>query len=366
MFGKDWVCLGDLLYDIYLGCFMYFCKEVDMWRVGIVLVLGLFFAVFEGYAQDEEELPVEIPEFIKDPEEMEKGFNILYPLPQGLIPTKPLRVAGANLFHMMFGFVPMEQAEVMEFGRLSFDYRTNFYSGKFDYTSSDYFIRYDADFLENRFEVRYAFAEEWEGWISVDVSYLFEDEGDVIVVRQGEELIEEGIRHSGIGNFNLGLKKEIYRTGFEGVFSGGIVAKVPLGWQKDNLLTSGGADFLISGYYTQPLGNFILHINTGFLFAGEPIVFREQVRLKKPFILGLSCVYKFSEDVVGIAQFQGNQSIFRDSDSSIAVFKGFVGSVHLGSRIRVGSYMLEVSGGMGLNEKSSEYVFSIGFGLPLN
>ena len=141
--------------------------------------------------------------------------------------------------------------------------------------------------------------------------------------------------------------------------------KIPASRSHSDLLSSGGVDVAASLVWTEDVAPFTFHVNLGALIPGKVQVFDENVDTRNAVTFGAAAVYTFTEWGSLVAQVQGNQSVFKDSNSSIAVLNKMVVSAHLGGRFRIGSYFVEASVGTGLTDQSADLVIQISLSLPL-
>jgi hypothetical protein len=314
--------------------------------------------------QDEGRPPVQLPPR-EDVDSMRPGFDPLHPVPQRPLGATPLRLSSNNLFHALFGFLPLESAETLEEGRFEIGLQEQISTGQLDVASSDYFFHYDATRAETSLILRLGIYADWEVGAKVDVSNLLEDEGDIILVRQGRVLVREGTRGTALGNFGLWTKKRLLSTGEQGAVSLLVGTKIPASQSKTDLLSSGGVDVAANLVWTEEFAPFTLHVNVGGMVAGKVRVFEEDVETRPVFTYGAAAVYTFAEWGALVGQIQGNQSVFKDSHDSIAILDKMVVTAHLGGRFRIGSYFLEVSAGTGLTDQSADLMIQVSLSLPL-
>jgi len=314
-------------------------------------------------------LVLAVPTRAQEPEEKS---GILYLVPQRPLEPDPLRISNNNLFHAMFGFLPMESARVPEEWRLDVGIFTDISSGKLSITESPGFLfRYDATLLEVNLDSRLSIPGGWQAMLGLDLSDLLEESQQDILLTHSSRgtFIPASTRSTGVGDLRLGLKKSLFRFGPEdrqGTLGAAIGAKIPISTDKDDLLTSDGFDFALSALYTQEFAPVSIHVNVGALFPEDARVFAQKVETQIAFTAGLAVVYPFNEWGALIAQFQMNQSVFNDSANSLGILDDTVGTLSSGVRFRVGSYFLELSGGTGINDQSSDLVITVAFWVPVS
>src|SRR5205807_1806784 len=117
--------------------------------------------------------------------------------------------------------------------------------------------------------------------------------------------------------------------------------KIPLSRSRQDLLSSGGVDVAAGVVWTEEVAPFTFHVNLGAIIPGKVQVFEESVDTRNAITFGAAAVYTFAEWGALIAQVQGNQSVFKNSNDSIAILNKMVFTGHLGGRFRIGSYFLE-------------------------
>jgi hypothetical protein len=276
-----------------------------------------------------------------------------------------MRISSNNIFHSLFGFLPVESAETLEEGRVNVGLEMQTSSGKLDVSTADYFFHYDATLVETALAARVGISGDWDAGLRVDVSNLLEDSGDIILIRQGKTLVRQGTRGTSVGDVNVWTKKRILSTGEQGALSILIGSKVPVSRSHDDLLTSGGVDVGASVLWTEELAPFAFHVNLGVLIPGKVQVFEERVDTRNALAFGAAVSYTFADWGLILAQVQGNQSVFKDSNDSIAILNKTVATAHVGGRFRIGSYFLEASVGFGLTDQSSDLVILASLSLPL-
>src|ERR1043165_5011560 len=150
--------------------------------------------------QDDGRAPVKLPPQ-QDVDTMKPGFDPLHPAPQRPLSPPPLRLSSDTLFHALFGFLPLEGAETLDEGRFEIGLYEQLSSGKLDITTTDYFFHYDATRFESTLVARLGLYGDWDVAAKVDVSNLLENQGDIILIRQGRSLVEQGTRGTSVGNF---------------------------------------------------------------------------------------------------------------------------------------------------------------------
>lgn len=301
----------------------------------------------------------------EDLRELEPGFDPLHPVPPRPLDRTPLRISSNNLLHGLFGLLTLESAETIEEGRFDVGVYEDFSSGKLDVVNPDYFFRYEASLLETNLVARVGFYNDWELIGGLDVSNLLEETDDIILARRGKIIIAEGSRSTAVGDLRLAAKKRLLSIGAHG--SAGVVlgVKIPISRSNEDLLSSGAVDLAGSLLFTQDLGPFTFHLNAGAIIPGDIQLFEEEVETRNAVTFGLAAVYAFAPWGTLHAQVQGNQSVFEDSSDSIAILDETVLTAHVGTKLRVGSYFLDLSIGSGFNDRSSDRILTIGFGLPL-
>jgi len=335
----------------------------------MMMLLALMFAVAQEKPPAEQEeqqtVPVEPWPPSQDLRGLRPGFDPLHPVTPRPLDRGPLRISSNSLFHGLFGLLPMESAETLEEGRFEIGVTEDFSSGKLDVTTSDYFLRYDALLVETNLVARAGFQGDWELTVGVDASNLLEKNDDIILTRGGKVLIAEGRRSTTLGDLRLGAKKRILSIGTQGALGVGVGVKIPVSRQNEDLLSSGAVDFATTLLYSQEIGPFTLHVNVGAILPGDVQVFEEEVETRNALTFGTSVVYAFAAWGGLYGQVQGNQSLFEDSDDSIAILTDTVFTGHLGARVRLGSYVIDVSAGTGFGDQASELILTLGIRVPL-
>ncbi|MBI2930418.1 MAG: hypothetical protein HYY16_02100 [Planctomycetes bacterium] len=321
-------------------------------------------AAFAAQTQ-EDKLPVEKWPPDDGPDELRPGWDLFHLVPQQPLPRSPFRISSNNLLHAMFGFLPMESAHIMEEGRMDVVLNEDISYGKLQVVTPDIFFRYDAMLLETNFELRAGLYDDWEVHFGVDMSNLLEENDDIILTHTGGLLIQEGDRTTTLGDFRLAVKRHLFSLGSDGECALIAGTKIPLSRSKQDLLTSGGVDFAANLLYTQMLGPLAFHVNVGAIIPGDIQTFESDVDTRNALAFGVGMTFQFADWGLLALQFQGNQSVFGDSDSSIAPLDDAVLSVHGGTRLRLGSYFLELSAGSGLNDRSSDWIVTTAFVVPL-
>src|SRR5215218_9416663 len=104
-------------------------------------------------AQDDARPPAQLPPQ-DDVETMRPGFDPLHPIPQRPLSNAPLRLSSNNLFHALFGFLPLEGAETLDEGRFEVGLEAQWSTGKLDISTADYFLHYDATRAEAALSAR--------------------------------------------------------------------------------------------------------------------------------------------------------------------------------------------------------------------
>ncbi len=321
-------------------------------------------AVPAAKSVQEDPIPVERRPQEQDLERMRPGFDPLHVVPPRPLDGGPLRVSSNSLFHNLFGFLPLEPAGTIEEGRLDVEIRQDYSTGEIEVLTPDYLFRYDATLMETNLVARLGLAGDWEAAVAIDVSNLLENEGDIILTRQGRLLVGEGNRGTGVGDLRLSTKKRLFSLGGEGALGAILGLKIPLSSGEENLLSSGGVDLAASLLYSHELGPLSLHLNLGAIVPGDIESFEEDVETRNAFTFGVAASYGFAPWGALVGQIQGNQSVFTDSLSSIAVLDETVITGHVGGRIRAGSWFLEASLGSGFNDQSSDTIFTLSLSLP--
>lgn len=332
----------------------------------IIALLATLLPAQEGppAPQGPERIPVEKIEPRQDLETQRPGGDLFHLVPQRPLPRTPLSASSESFLHALFGFLPLESALPLEDGRIDVALRESVSSGRLAITTTDYFFRYDALLAETAFDVRFGLGDAWEFRACLDVSNLLEDEGDIVLARRGVALLAEADRSTGLGDLRLGVKRSLLVLDSEFILTAQAGVKLPLGREED-LLTSGGVDVGAALVATQWIGDLAIHLQAGFLWPGEPRVFEEHVEVRPAFTLGLALTYPFATWGLLAIQAQGHQSVFTGSDDSLPILDEAVVAVYGGARFRIGSYFLELGGGGGVGDQSSERIFSLSLVVPL-
>lgn len=331
---------------------------MKVWFVASIVLTNIAFCQEKD---GKREIPVEGVDLRTDLEELEHGTSIFNLVPRRNIGLEPLRIGNNNLFHALFGFPEPASAVALEEGRVRLVLNSEYYTGKLDDITNDVFFSYDAKLLKRNLMFAFGMSDGLELFISADYSELAEGDDDIVLARSGSPLIAEGSRSADFGNAILGFKKEIWHNRFGGTLSVSATMKIPLSSKKENLLSSGGIDNTLALLYTHEFSESIqLHFNIGFLAAQESTVFAKQVKFATPAFASLGVGFRFSSWLAAIAQFQGNESIFKKSESSVEVLDQAVYTASIGFRFRIGSYMFEAGAGKGFGDASSDSLMTAG------
>lgn len=314
--------------------------------------------------EEQEKIPVERGPSVEDLERLRPGFDPLHLVRQRPLSRAPMRVSSNNLLHALFGFLPLESAETLEEGRLDVGLFEDISSGSLEIITADWFFRYDATLLESNLVARAGFAGDWELVAGIDVSNLLENDGDIILARQGQLLIRQGDRGMAVGDFRLSGKKRLFSVGEHGSAGAIVGLKIPVSRGETDLLTSGGVDLAVGLLFTQDLGALTLHVNVGAIVPGDIELFDGEVETGNALTFGAAAVYEFAPWGALTGQLQGHQSVFQDSLDSIAILDELVVTGHLGGKFRIGSYFLDASVGTGFTDQSSDTIFTISFTMP--
>lgn len=330
-----------------------------LWFSSLVLAMAA-----AACPQQDGKAPVKLPPQ-EDVDAMRPGFDPLHPVPQRPLSPAPLRISSNNLFQSLFGYLPVESADTLDDGRFEVGLEMQTSSGKLNVSTPDYFFHYDATLVETALAARMGLYGDWDVGLRLELSNLLENKGDIILIRQGKALVKQGTRSTALSDVDLWTKKRLLSTGEEGALSIVVGTKIPVSRSHEDLLTSGGVDFAASLVWTEALAPFTFHVNVGALVPGKVQVFEEEVDTRNALTFGAAVAYTFAEWGTVLAQVQGNQSVFKDSTTSIAILHKTVATAHFGGRFRIGSYFLEASVGFGLTDQSSDLVILASLSLPL-
>lgn len=311
--------------------------------------------------QDDDNLTIKEPDHLKDPQEIKPQHSILHLVPQRPINLSPLKLSYNSNLNSLFGFSPMEEARTIQEGTWDTSYFMDISTISIRESTSRFFLNYKVTLTEHKFTFRYGIEDGWEGIVSINGGELFETSGDAVLVRDGKAVIKAGSRGTGLGDLALGVKKSILNVGSDGHLAAIALIKVPISFDKNDLITSVGVDTNYMLAFTQNMNNLTVHANLGILVPGEADVFDQPVNLTTPLFAGISALLKISDDIIFVGQAQANQSVFSTKKDSVEILEGMTGTVTGGLRFRLGSYMIEAALGSGFNKESTKMLFAIGF-----
>lgn len=328
------------------------------------LTLGLFLGAV--YSQgDAEKIPVDNADKLTDPFEKGGKSKLFYPFQQPHLDTSPFPTLGRNLMLALFGYRTIEEAALLREDKVKLNTSIGFSTGKERIVTTDYFFNYNATLLLVQGQLLIPVGDVVTINVDQTMGDLLEKSNEKIVLaRKGKEIIGSRVRNFGLESLDLGLKLKLMTIFGSGTLSMKFDLRIPES-SKDTLLTSGGADTHVRLLASETVGSFSVHINLGLMSPGTPDIFEQAVTTQQALTYAGALVFKVSENVALGVQADLYESVFEDTNDSVAIFNKSSGIVGAGARIRIGSYLFRIFIGQGVGKIAADFSLTLGLDLEL-
>lgn len=277
--------------------------------------------------------------------------------------TAPGTNSRSNVWHSMFNVPPFEEARTLPLGVLGA--RTWVEGAWGDFREEDEGGRstWEELLLEEHVQIDYGIWPRWQAGLRLTAGSMKEQRSHSIAAFHDGALVTEDLK-TGFAASSAVLRAKYADVWSDG-FDWGVLAevKVPLD-DKRSPMSAGTVDVAFSLQGTQLVADAVwVHVNVGFVAPlGDTGLFATDDDPNVFFTYALGAAYRMEPWLTLFLQGEGNSSAFRrfkEIDHSVAAFS-------VGARADVGGgFSLDVAGGRGIDEFSTNAFVSVGLNLAL-